>query len=272
MENKIISPDEQKKLLVDMLKYIDDICRKNDIKYSLIGGSLIGAIRHKGFIPWDDDIDIILDYSNYNKLLNVLEKKHDENYEIFIPLKKKGYSMPFAKLIYKKTSLQHAHCIDKVEGYGLYLDIFCYANIPNDYNLRKEFFKKLLHLNGFLARIKLNYNNPNFSLKAKRLIKNTIIKMVGYNYFLKKQIKHFTKYALEETDYVILNYPVYGLEKDQQKSEYIKEYIDATFEDITVMIFKNYDAILRNTFGDYMQLPPENERVAHHNIEVYWNN
>ena len=69
---KKIELPEQKKLLVEMLKYITDICDKYNIKYSLIGGSLIGAIRHKGIIPWDDDIDIILMPEEYDKLINAL--------------------------------------------------------------------------------------------------------------------------------------------------------------------------------------------------------
>ena len=66
-ERRMIEPEQQKQLMLDMLKYVDNICRKNDIKYSLIGGSLIGVIRHHGFIPWDDDIDLIMEYDNYHK-------------------------------------------------------------------------------------------------------------------------------------------------------------------------------------------------------------
>ena len=73
---KEITQTEQKEILLDMLKYIDEICRKNNIKYFLYGGTLIGAIRHKGFIPWDDDVDICVPYNEYRKLITILKQNN----------------------------------------------------------------------------------------------------------------------------------------------------------------------------------------------------
>ena len=77
-----IDRENQKKIMVQILEYFDNICRENDIDYSLIGGSLIGAIRHKGIIPWDDDIDVILTYDNYKRFIEILKKNNDKNYKI----------------------------------------------------------------------------------------------------------------------------------------------------------------------------------------------
>ena len=264
-----ISVEKQKQLLIKMLQYIDDVCRKSNIKYSLIGGSLIGVIRHKGFIPWDDDIDIILDVDNYNKLLKELKKKHNDRYDIFIPLEKEGYYMPFAKLIDKKTTLQHDYCLDKVDGYGLFLDIFCYNYVPNNRFKQKLFYKKLIFLNNSLVRIKLNYGNLTINRKIIRLLKNLINTILGYKFLLKKAIKHFNKYSFSDYDYVVSNYPVVGMKEEIQNVKNTKEYIDLEFEGHKVMVFKNYNAILKNTYGNYMQLPPEKDRVAH-NLDVYW--
>ena len=106
MKNKIIKTEEIHPLLLNMLSYIDKVCRENDIKYSLIGGTLLGAIRHNGFIPWDDDIDIILDYNNYKKLINILKNKKDDKYEVLIPGESHGYPLQFAKLIDKRNILK----------------------------------------------------------------------------------------------------------------------------------------------------------------------
>lgn len=268
-ESVIISSNNQKKILIEMLKYIDNLCRNNNIKYSLIGGSLIGAVRHKGFIPWDDDIDIILDRDNYFKLLDVLKNVKNSDYEIFTPEVKDKYPLQFSKLINKKTVLHENGLIDEIKNYGLFVDIFVYNYVPNNEKQRVRFFKYYKFLISSLVRVKINHRNPNFLHKVKRFIKNVYVSIFGYKFNLFLIDKLIKKYCSLESDYVIANNPVYGYEKELQKAENIKEYTDAEFEGLKVMIFKNYDEILRTTFGDYMQLPPEDKRV-NHSLEVYW--
>ena len=269
MNDKRISSEIQKKLLVEMLKYIDDICRKNDIKYSLIGGTLIGAIRHKGFIPWDDDIDIILDYRNYKKLLSILKRENNSQYRIFIPMETEGYPLQFAKLIHSKTEVKEKGMLKQIAGYGLFLDVFCYNNIPNELNKRKKFYKKLKFLNNSLVQVPLDYKNPSFNKKVLRFLKNCANEIIGYKFFLKKDLEHFNKFAEKETDFVVSNNPVNCFETDVQESKYIKEFIDVKFENLKVMCYKNYDVILKKYFGDYMKLPPKNKRVTH-GLDVFW--
>ena len=100
---KKIEIDEQKKIMVEILEYFDKVCRENNINYSLIGGSLIGAIRHKGIIPWDDDIDVILTRENYLKIISLLEKENDNRFKILTQNTCNDYSFPFPKLIDKRT-------------------------------------------------------------------------------------------------------------------------------------------------------------------------
>ena len=267
-EKKLISPEEQKKMLLDMLKYVDAICRKNDIQYSLIGGSLIGAIRHKGFIPWDDDVDIILDYKNYVKLMRILKEQKNDNYDILIP-GSKGYPLHILKLVNKHTSLEEAGLANKIENYGLFLDIFCYHHVPNDEVKRKKFFKRLNFLRKSLVRVKLNHRNPSFAKKIVRLFKNMIVFVFGNRIFLNRYLNLLNKYECIDAKYVVSDNPVYSYEKEIQEFENIKEYIDVYFEGIKVMIFKNYDKILHTTFGNYMQLPPVEKRVTHE-LTVYY--
>ena len=187
--NKIIDSNTQKKIMLDILIYIDNICRKNNIKYSLIGGSLIGAIRHKGFIPWDDDIDIILDYKNYKRLLNILRKDKNELYEIYIPGEKDNYPTHITKLINKKTIIREkGGYLDDILDYGLFVDIFCYVNIPNNKFLQKIFYYKLKILNNCCMKVDLNYNNPNFIKKTKRFFKNIFNIIVGYKNIIRWNI------------------------------------------------------------------------------------
>ena len=266
-----ISSKKQKELLLDMLLYIDDVCRKNNIKYSLIGGTLIGAIRHKGFIPWDDDIDIILDRENYFKLIDILKKESNDNYELFAPGETKSYPLQFAKLIDKRTTLRESAMIDDIDNYGLFLDIFTYNNVPSEEKDRIKHYYKCKYYQNSLVRVKLNSGHPSFLRKVKRLAKNLYLTIFGYKKHLNKLLTLYNKYSKDNTVYVMSNNPVYGVDKEIQNVNDIKEYIDVKFEGHKVMVFKNYDNILKKTYGDYMKLPPKDKRATH-NLKVYWKN
>lgn len=272
MKNEdIISSEKQKELLLDMLLYIDNICRNNNIKYSLLGGTMIGAVRHKGFIPWDDDIDIVLDKDNYNKLINILKSNNNDMYDIFLPNETYSYPLQFAKLINTKTILKEKSSIDEIKNYGLFLDIFTYNNVPDEEDERIRHYNKCHYYQNSLVRVKLNAGNPSFLKKIKRLTKNIYLSIFGYKKHLKKLLELYDKYSMINTKFVMSNNPVYGISKEIQYSDDIKEYIDIDFEGHKVMIFKNYDNILKRSYGDYMKLPPECKRI-NHNLEVYWKN
>lgn len=271
MSNRRITPKEHQEILINMLTYIDSICRKNNINYSLIGGSLIGAIRHKGFIPWDDDIDIVLDINNYNKLIEILRKNDNKHYTLLEPLLTNGYPLHFTKLIDNRTSLKEKAVIDEVNNYGVFLDIFCYNYAPDNFNTRKRYFKKLLFWRKCLVKVDPNYNNPSFIHKFIRISKNIYLSIMGNKRILKKMQSLILKYNRKESKYVITNNPVYSFEKEVQFADDILEYIDVPFEKINVKIFKNYDNILKRTFGNYMELPPKEKQIAH-NVSAYWKN
>ena len=102
---KRLTKEEIKKIQLDMLSYIDEICLENNIKYTLVGGSLIGAIRHKGMIPWDDDIDIALTQEEYNKLMSILQNSTNSYVLLNHDINSKFY-FPFTKIVYNKTLLK----------------------------------------------------------------------------------------------------------------------------------------------------------------------
>ncbi len=262
---KRIPKEKQKEIMIETLKYFDDICRKNNIYYSLIGGTLIGAIRNKGLIPWDDDIDIILDKENYNRVVELLKNDNNPNYKLLTKEKYKDYFFPFPKLVATNTFVVEPLCLKQCQEYGIFIDILCYNNMPKNKNI----FKKLQLLNSLLSRKKLNFKKENFKQNVFRLNKNIISFLIGYNNLLRIKNRIESKYDNTKTEYVLSNWPVYSYEKEYQLSKNIKEYIDVPFENINVMVFKNYDEILKTIFGDYMQEPPINERKTHH-IVAYW--
>lgn len=263
-KGRIMTATEQKLVMLDLLKYFDNICRANNIKYSLIGGSLIGAVRHHGFIPWDDDIDLILMPEEYKKLIKVLNNNNNNKYRFLLPEQSNSYNYPFLKLIDTRTALEETKYTG-VEDYGVYLDIFSYHYVSNNK------FIRVLHYYGQIFGKKLfalMARNP----KSEGNILNKILflscKLVPVDLVKKKYVKYCTNNS--RTGYILSNWPAYGFKKEIQIVDDTKGYIDMEFEGVEAMVFENYDKILRTTFGDYMILPPEKERASNHDIKVWW--
>lgn len=264
---KKMSNKESKKMLVEILRYFDTLCRKNKIKYTLIGGSLIGAIRHNGMIPWDDDIDVILTQKEYKKLLKVVQKDDDEVYKFYDYNQDKTSYYPFLKLIDTRTTVEDG--FKTIENYGAYLDIFCLNNITENKILSQiHYYKFMLYkiiISGFATLTYTEKTKYSFYKKIGKII----AEIIGINFILKRYNKLANKYNNKETSKVISNWPCYSFEKDIFDSNDFEEYIDCEFDGVKSMIIKNYDKVLTHIFGDYMKLPPKEQRV-NHNMNFYW--
>lgn len=258
---------DSKEMLVEILRYFDSLCRKNKIKYTLIGGSLIGAVRHNGMIPWDDDIDVILTRKEYNKLLKVIKDEDDKVYKFNDCEANSSLYYPFLKLVDTRTIVDDNY--KPINNYGAFLDIFCLNNISENKILSKiHYYKFMLYkiiISGYATLIYTE--KTKYSLYKK--IGKIIAKITGIRFILKRYNKLANKYNNQETSRVISNWPCYNFEKDIFDKSDFEEYIDCEFDGVNAMIIKNYDKVLRHTFGDYMKLPPKEQRV-NHNMKFYW--
>ena len=263
---KKIKDIEHKKLMIDMLEYIDKICRKNNIKYTLEGGTLLGAIRHGGMIPWDDDVDISLDKNNYSRLIDVLTKEKGR-YQLLTRESNNTYYLPFVKLIDTNTIAYEFERRD-IDNYGVFIDIFSYHNMPNNKIVRKIHYARLkLWQNLIFGYSKTKIKGRLVFLKK---IRKKIVDIFGIEYALKKYNKALKKYDKQKTKYLILSWPVYKYKNSIFPSNIIEGYDDILFNGINTMISKEYDILLKTNFGDYMTLPPVEERIPQHSIEIYW--
>lgn len=260
---KEIGLEEQKKILVNMLAYIDSICRKNNIKYTLIGGSLIGAVRHHGIIPWDDDIDIGLLPEEYDKLMYYLKNDNSCQYRLLDVDTEPSYYYPFAKLVDLKTTGYENRC-KKIKNYGVYVDIFKYNTIPEDVNLINKYYDYCDKLKVKMFRSFINESDNFF-----KNILHKFLSLQNSNKIARKYIIHSEKYNNEIFNNVMINWTPYGAAKETHLSDSFKEYIDVDFENIKVMIIKDYDRVLKTTFGDYMSLPPVEKQVTHHTMRMF---
>lgn len=265
---KKISTEESKKIMINILNYLDDVCRRNNIKYTLVGGSLIGAIRHKGIIPWDDDIDVGLLPEEYNKLMKCLKNGNNGKYKLLDIDTEKTYYYPFAKLVDTDTICNEIY-LKKINNYGVFIDIFKYNNIPSDLNDIKRYYNITMKIRKQLYKA-IQIDSKNFFKKIFHKFFGNLITIKTTRKITKKYIKYTEKYNNRKCKNVMINWTPYGAERETHLKTSFDSYIDAKFENIKVMIIKDYNRVLTNIFGDYMTPPPKEKQKSEHNLEAFW--
>lgn len=247
---------------VDMLLEVKRICNKHGIKYSLIGGSLLGAIRHKGYIPWDDDADIAMLRKDYEKFRVICEKELDQDKYYFQDDRNtEGYRWGYGKLRRKDTLFLRENQKHLNFGQEIFIDIF-----PLDYAPDSMFFRRIHAIYCFCVR-KLLWA-PVGMMAEKNSIKRKIYKCL--NHISKSSIyKHYYKYInhMKKSNTVRLNlFPTrkpYGF-----PIVFFERLIDVEFEGEKFSGSKYYDWYLKLKYGDYTKLPPKKERKIHPVTEI----
>ena len=234
---------------LDLLKKFIQVCNKYDIKYFIIAGSLLGVIRHGGFIPWDDDIDIGMLRPEYEKLLKVADKEFKKNYFFQTPYSDHIYR-GHAQLRNSNTSAILPSEIHKDFNQGIFIDIFPYDEYPRH---RIQFkFQKLR--TAFYIKLCCNYLDGGYeSIKSKvfNIFSRLIMSIFKYQNVYKKYENICSKYNGKGNGMVSNLSFKYGREKYMHKKEYFEDLIDATFEGINVKIPREYDKILSKQYGNY---------------------
>lgn len=249
-----------------MLKDFIKVCDENQIEYYLDGGSALGTVRHQGFIPWDDDIDIILFREEYEKLIKILLKLPQDKYELLSPENKEDYCRLYSKWNLKGTKTGEYYDINTDFTLGINLDIFVLDNIPN-----KGFRKKIFSIKQSLLR-KLIWiyeitNSEVYVSKNKERIGKIIkfiFKILQINSRKIKKINEqfIEKYKNEDCENVCNLSTSYNLVSIPKNIFHPPK--KAKFEDIEVNIPNKYDSYLKIIYGDdYMQIPPEEDRYNH---------
>ena len=260
---KKMSFQEQRQCLVDMVEYIDRLCLENNIRYAMMFGTLLGAVRHQGFIPWDDDIDLVVLRSDYDKMKKIFNKSKDKRYVFIDNLDDPKYVSPWAKIIDTKTYILE-NGQRQSDNYGMFVDIFPYDRHPKFLGSIDYFEKKIAYmlLNNFR-----HSKNEQINRNLLKSIRNRIANILG-----KERVVRFYDNLCRRSNKNGKNLVATVNLKDYKNTIDIKEFdnmIRMKFETIELNGFKNYDKILTDYFGDYMTLPPESERVTH-GIDAYW--
>lgn len=248
--------DDIKRISLDGLKYFHRFCEENNLTYYLGYGSLLGAIRHKGFIPWDDDIDLLMPRKDYDKLLALKTKVDNDEWELFSSITNDGYFFDFAKLANKKTEYFPSRFKSGLL-YGVPIDIFPMDLVidKNDRDALKNGFNRMKMSNCFLFA----GQKPTI----KDFIKSSI-KCVLFGSFKKVSRKFEDQVVyIEDGNYYA---SIFAPTCDMWKKEDFDNKELKQFEDCEFWVPGNWDSILKETYKEYMRLPPESERVYKHEI------
>lgn len=258
---------EMKKIELNILIYFTEVCKENNLRYYLGGGTLLGAVRHKGFIPWDDDIDVMMPRPDFQKLLSL--SINNENYNIIKP-GTAGYYYNFAKLVDTRTILEEKG-IKLIDGLGVYIDIFPLDGMPETPDARKKRFKELNSIrkrinNTCLLKPKF-HRNPFAYLNACRIYNSN--KNIDLSSLQKKYLDSALKNSFDDSEFVFAAGGAYGA-RDIFPGKWFEKEIELQFENLSVKAFNGYDFYLTQLYGDYMTLPPEDKRVTPHHSIVYF--
>lgn len=257
-----IDINDLKKIEINILKEIDGFCGKNNLRYFLCGGSLLGAVRHKGFIPWDDDIDILMPREDYERFI---ETFGDKTYSILSYKNNRDYYLPFAKVVDTRTCIRET-LVKSVSGCGVYIDVFPLDGLSNNLLTAEKILKKNNRKMRLNFAIELNVFNKN-------IFKYCICKILRIFFNSKKLCKSMEKtsmrYKVEDSNYVGVSFGFYG-KKEIMDKEIFENSIQVEFEDGKYFAPSEYDKYLSHLYGNYMQLPPIEKQVTHHSFIAYW--
>ena len=258
--NKKITIKELKQIQLNILESIDKFCTENNLQYFLAYGTLIGAVRHKGYIPWDDDIDICMPRPDYEKFI---KKYNQYPYAVIDHRNSPNYLIPFAKVHDIRTSMNETMYVQN--DFGVYVDVFPLDGIKD--------FKKakiVTTLRHFLNTKKAILGNKR-SFKKNLII--SISKVLLSPISIRSILRKMDSIA-QEIDYDKAYYVNSFFSSTAYKEIFPKDIFNgyklAKFEHLTCRIPKSYDEYLRINYGDYMKFPPKEKQVSHHVFNAWW--
>lgn len=260
-------------VILEILKDFKKICEKHDIPYFAFAGTAIGAVRHQGFIPWDDDIDVCMLREDYERFLKIAPTELGEKYDLLTIENTDGYVLTFAKLSKKGTVFLEATDTNRTYTSGIFLDIFPFDVLATNPKKRKKqirwawFWARMCVISEY-SDVKLPNNLPNIA----KAIATIIVKCIHYimkvlhiskKSLYKKFLKNVRKYEHIENNYVT------DFSGDEANILYFKTsdifpLQEMPFEDTTISMAHDPHPNLKLNFGDYMTLPPVEDRKNHY--------
>lgn len=270
MEKIEVDINQYKETTLKVLEFFVNFCEQHHLRYYVAYGSAIGAVRHHGFIPWDDDVDVAMPRPDYECFVSICQTADLGKYELVTPQNTHGYYLPIAKLCDKDTTLlekKHYRCI-----IGSYIDIFVIDGMANDPKILEEtgriynYYYRMLELaNSYYSfsdlykfyikrrRLRIVFSYLKYALNRKKYTKMAIQGI--------EEISH--RYSYETHDMTIIYPRIYG-DREFCPKAWLEGCTMMAYETLQVALPSNYEQWLNQLYGDYMKLPPENQRHYQH--------
>lgn len=265
MDNKL---EKVHNIQLEMALEVKRICQEHNIKYSIIAGTLLGAVRHKGFIPWDDDLDIGMLRCEYNRFIDIC--KHELKNEYFLQTWETdpGFALPIAKLRKNGTIFIEKNSSDASLHSGIYIDIFPFDNVPNN-KLQQRIQDFRSYLLKRILLIRMNYKVWQDDQLFKKFVYKTlrIFSFLFTNSQLRRKLyKTMIAYNNQSSEKIVTFGGAYGYKRESIKKEWLDKLIEINFENERLSAPVCHVDYLRHFYGDFMTPPPENKRYNRHDI------
>lgn len=260
-----LNTEKIKEIQLNILKVVADYCDDNDLVYFLGYGTLLGAVRHKGYIPWDDDIDIIMPRADYERFIKEFKIN---NYDVKSHYKDSDYPYAYAKVSYEKSILLEN--TDLKYAIGINIDIFPLDKFPESRKKIKRLYKEIKFYESLL-KIKYIVINPNRRLYKNIILKlgKTILKPLKYPIIINKINEKAILYKdVEHICNIGCIVDSYGI-KDIMDKTIFDNKTKLEFEGCSFHAPEKHNEYLTNIYGEYMKLPPEEDRKTHHDFEAF---
>lgn len=265
-DSKVLSADEVKRQELNILLQFDSFAKENGFQYSLCGGTLLGAIRHKGFIPWDDDIDVMVPRPDYDRIIEFAKEHGSIGSFRFTGFEIDGFPMPFIKMTDSRIAVKDHATRDDIP-LNLWIDIFPLDGITSQEDkfpaiYRKSYFYKALIKTG---NYKFVGAGKTRAKRIARMVATPFVEVFNLNTYAEKRLIKLAKSGphYSEAKWVgEIVWGPYGIKEYFRKSLFERT-VPVEFEGHFFPALQGWDEHLRSVYGDYMKIPPENERVNH---------
>lgn len=260
------------KTIVGILGYFIEICEQEGFRYYLGYGSALGALRHGGIIPWDDDIDVVMPRPDYERFLVYCENHDNNKYKLYHPKTSDDFYVSFMKLVDSTTTLRESK--DQKMAIGLYIDIFPLDGCSEKEEIFQKTFWKVKRSYLYMYReASFNYGLRNglkmfMKGKPKFFVRSLLIAMNRRhwrNWAINKVMETAGKIPFDFANYVVNYLGVYGIKERMHKNIYGQGRI-VNFEGLQVRVPSQCEQYLYNLYGDWQTLPPKSQRKTHHLI------